>query len=104
MLSKKTLLETPSIGHTMPSGSHIEQIRVFIDRRLRALEDNAGQSLVETVLIRNEAYCGHRFRLGEHSAVWFVEENELKFYSPDGKILEVIDSLTVNFTGFSRAA
>ena len=41
----------------------------------------------ETMLIRNGNYCGHRYRMGEFEAVWFIEENELKFSSNGGGLI-----------------
>jgi len=44
----------------------------------------------ETILIRGGNYCGRRFEvLGGH-AIWFVEENQLKFYGPDGGLIRVV--------------
>ena len=41
----------------------------------------------ETMLIRNGNYCGHRYRLGDFEAVWFIEEDELKFSSSGGGVI-----------------
>ena len=46
----------------------------------------------ETILIRNGHYCGRRFQRGGMEAIWFVEENEVKFYDPSGSLLKVIRS------------
>ena len=40
----------------------------------------------ETILIQNGYYCGRRFQAEGYTLVWFVEEDELKLYSPDGSI------------------
>jgi hypothetical protein len=90
----------------MTHDSRIEQIRAFVEQRLRAWGTNADQVLAEAVLIRDERYCGHRFQFGEYAAVWFVEENELKIYGSSGQILEVLDSSpeNLNLNAISRAA
>lgn len=44
--------------------------------------------MVEACLIRNGYYCGRRFQCGDHSAVWFTEEDEIKIYAPNGALLE----------------
>lgn len=44
----------------------------------------------ESILIRNEFFCGRRFFTSEHSAVWFVEEDELKIFHQDGSLLCVL--------------
>jgi hypothetical protein len=48
----------------------------------------------ETILIRDGHYCGRRFKADGHEAIWFVEENELKFFHPDGSLVEVVDLTT----------
>ena len=46
-------------------------------------------SLCETVLVRDGVYCGHRFSCDDFSAVWFFEENQIKVYDHDRKLLRV---------------
>ena len=48
----------------------------------------------ETILIRDGHYCGRRFKASGHEVIWFVEEDELKFYLPDGGLTEVLDLST----------
>jgi len=42
----------------------------------------------ETVLIRNGFYCGRCFRGEAVRAVWFAEENVVKFYGEEGQFLD----------------
>jgi hypothetical protein len=44
----------------------------------------------ETILIRDGGYCGRRFETDEASAIWFVEENQIKVYQADGSLVRVI--------------
>ena len=44
--------------------------------------------MCESLLIRGGLFCGRRFELDGLSAIWFVEENELKVYDRGGKVLE----------------
>ncbi len=44
----------------------------------------------ESILIRDGFYCGRRFDLGNHRAVWFLEEDELKVYDDAGKLVCVL--------------
>lgn len=60
-------------------------------------------SLSETALIRDGLYCGHRFYCQEYSAVWFCEENEIKVYDKDRKLLRV-DCLSLPIEPLRRAA
>jgi hypothetical protein len=45
----------------------------------------------ETILIRGGNYCGRRFEGSTGHAIWFVEENQLKFYDADGKLACVLE-------------
>lgn len=38
----------------------------------------------ESILIRDEFYCGRRFRSALHHAIWFTEQDELKLYRIEG--------------------
>lgn len=52
--------------------------------------------LSESILIRNEFYCGRRFHTATHEAVWFMEEEELKIFRRGGDLLATLhrDDLT----------
>lgn len=39
----------------------------------------------ESILIRDEFYCGRQFHTATHRAVWFIEEDQLKIYDRDGE-------------------
>ena len=73
----------------MPNNPSItEKIRdlvysVFIELGAAPADDKPR----ETMLIRNGNYCGHRYRWGEFEAVWFIEEDELKFSSSSGGVI-----------------
>ena len=40
----------------------------------------------ESILIRDEFYCGRRFHTDLYDAVWFIEEDELKIFRADGSL------------------
>ena len=42
----------------------------------------------ETLLIRNGLFCGRKFQSEGHLVVWFIEEDEIKFFSPCGELLK----------------
>lgn len=46
--------------------------------------------LRESILIRDGSYCGRRFEAEGAHAVWFLEEDQLKFYRADGGALCVL--------------
>lgn len=61
----------------------------------------------EAVLIRGGQYCGHRYQGVGVSAVWFLEEDQIKFYDESGKLFRVICPAEVHSllaTHFAKAA
>ena len=44
----------------------------------------------ESILIRDEHYCGLRFNTSTHRAVWFIEEDQVKIYTADQRLLCVL--------------
>ena len=46
----------------------------------------------ESMLIRDEFFCGRCFRTEAYRAVWFLEEDELKIYSNQDGLRDVLDS------------
>ena len=65
----------------------LERIRAAICVELAALGVTDLIDLRETILIRNGLYCGRKFQCQGHSVVWFVEENEIKFFGRSGNLL-----------------
>jgi hypothetical protein len=41
----------------------------------------------ETILIRQGCYCGRKISGAGHSAIWFVEESQVKLQDPEGQLL-----------------
>lgn len=76
--------------------SMTEQVRELANAILRDLGSvpSAGE-LRETMLIRGGNYCGHRYRLGDYEAVWFIEEDELKVLGSNGVIRKLTASAAV---------
>jgi hypothetical protein len=77
----------------MQSGRRLEQTRSFVVHYFQRHEPQANLPLRETLLICDGCYCGHRFSRGQMSAVWFLEEDEIKFYGSDGTVMEVVRSV-----------
>ena len=44
--------------------------------------------MLETLLVREGSLCGRRYALGSATAVWFAEEEYVKFYTVDGTVSE----------------
>ncbi len=73
----------------MPCNDHLERTREFVTQVFHELEGGPALPLRETVVVRDGCYCGRRFASAELSAVWFLEEAQVKFYGPDGSLLKV---------------
>lgn len=79
----------------MVSRVQAETIRQHV-RQLVAEHGGDSQSeMAESLLIRGGHFCGRRFELDGMSAVWFVEENELKVYDRQGELLAAVDASSV---------
>ncbi len=74
----------------MDRAALLEQIRSLIRETFHRYGAAADSPVHEAMLIRNGFFCGRRFMSDGFHAVWFVEENEIKFYGRDGGILEVL--------------
>ena len=65
-------------------------VRQQIDGIFEQLGADDAVEPCETILIRGGHYCGRRFQRGGMEAIWFVEENEVKFYDFSGSLLKVV--------------
>lgn len=70
-----------------------EQVRTRVRQILAGMGADEDAPLEETVLIRDGHYCGRRFESDGMSAVWFIEENQIKSFSQDGALHSVVDAL-----------
>jgi hypothetical protein len=55
----------------------------YLDRQPHAAWDPE-----ESILVRGGFYCGRRFRFQDYQAVWFAEEDQVKIYDPQGRLVE----------------
>ncbi|TWT50694.1 hypothetical protein Pla22_34370 [Rubripirellula amarantea] len=55
-------------------------------------QESVGEIINESILIRDEFYCGRRFRTDTHRAVWFIEEDQLKIYQTDDTLCATLGS------------
>ena len=68
---------------------HTRQLAAVRDVVLETFAEYTSDNseLYETVLIRDGFYCGRCFACGEVRAVWFAEDNLVKFYGENGQFL-----------------
>ena len=69
---------------------HTIQLEAIREVVIQAFAEYAspGVEFSESVLIREGFYCGRRFTSDAARAVWFADENIVKFYCADGQFLE----------------
>jgi hypothetical protein len=41
----------------------------------------------ESLLIRDESYCGRHWKANDYSLTWFAEESQVKFYGPGRSLI-----------------
>ena len=63
------------------------------NRKLGSRRQRRRTFLAESILIRDGHYCGRRFESGGMSAVWFIEENQIKFFGKEGALHSVVDAV-----------
>lgn len=77
----------------MKPSTPVERIRQAIAWQLRSLGVRNASSLHESILIHNGIFCGRKFQCEEYEVVWFLEEDEIKFFSPFGELLKATSAI-----------
>ena len=72
----------------MHAPTPVEKMRQAIATELQRLGARDPQAMHETILIYNGLFCGRKFQCNEYQALWFLEENEIKFFGPCGDLLK----------------
>ncbi len=72
----------------MNATTPVERIRLVIAQQLSQLGATGTDSVGESILIRDGLFCGRKFRCSGYQVVWFIEEDEIKFFSPCGELLK----------------
>jgi hypothetical protein len=71
----------------MTNSQRLAAVRRCLDRWLDAQNPDSEIEIRDSVLIRNGFYVGRRFLLGTFSAVWFMEEDEVKVHDASGSMI-----------------
>ncbi|MCE9527720.1 MAG: hypothetical protein K8R36_16890 [Planctomycetales bacterium] len=64
----------------MHHAQRIEEIRRQVIDTFSRMEVREPDQFQESILIRKGSYCGRRFEADGAYAIWFLEEDEVKFY------------------------
>jgi hypothetical protein len=81
-----------------------ESVRLLVGNTLVELGLSSGREPHETILIRDGNYCGRRFDSDDGHAIWFVEEEQIKFFRADGSLARVMDAMRDNSAPVQKAA
>jgi hypothetical protein len=63
----------------------IERVRHLVTDTFASLGVDQPDQFRESILMHASHYCGRRFEAEGAHAVWFVEENQIKFVAGDGR-------------------
>ncbi|MEO8268663.1 MAG: hypothetical protein ABI557_03020 [Aureliella sp.] len=72
----------------MNATTPVEKIRLVVAQQLSQFGATGTDSVGESILIRNGLFCGRKFQCSGYHVVWFIEEDEIKFFSPCGDLLK----------------
>lgn len=65
----------------------VERVRQIVKQAMVARGVDPSGDLCETILIRDGYYCGRCFTCQDYRAVWFLEENLIKFFCRDSGLI-----------------
>ncbi len=65
-------------------------IRNLVRSTFDQLTPSQDGTISERLLIRDGHYCGHRYQRSGMIAVWFLEEEQIKFYGQNGSVVKVL--------------
>ncbi|MGB7346455.1 MAG: hypothetical protein WBD20_19705 [Pirellulaceae bacterium] len=67
--------------------AHLRQwLSEHCDSFLPVQENGEPTRITESMVIRDEHYCGRCFHAAEHRAIWFIEEDQLKIFDDSGVV------------------
>ncbi|MEM8670796.1 MAG: hypothetical protein AAGG48_24930 [Planctomycetota bacterium] len=78
----------------MTNSQRLAIVRACLQQWLQDNDENhSGSSpiLRESILVRNDFFCGRQFHSEAHRAVWFIEEDQLKIYDQDRRVVAVFE-------------
>ncbi len=64
----------------MPHAQRIAEVRRQVSETFAHMQVPQPDQYRESILLRGGIYCGRRFEAHGANAIWFLEEDEVKFY------------------------
>ncbi len=72
----------------------IDSVRGLIADAFQQLRLSDDDCFRQSLLIRDGNYCGRRFEAERGHALWFFEEDQVKVFGADGRVLRVIERVS----------
>ena len=82
----------------------LEAVRHQVSQAFERYQLADGSEPRESILLKGGIYCGRRFEVGTGYAMWNAQNDELKIYSTNGKVLGLIPSASAPPVALPRAA
>ncbi|MCA9126333.1 MAG: hypothetical protein KDB22_04570 [Planctomycetales bacterium] len=77
----------------MSMATPVEKIRSAVASQLSSFGVKDPGTIHESILIRNGLFCGRKFKCEGYDVVWFLEEDEIKFFGPCGDLLSTLSAV-----------
>jgi len=81
-----------------------ESVRRFIADVFQQLRLSGDDAPRQSLLIRDGNYCGRRFEADRGHALWFFEEDQVKVFGADGRVVRVIERVSTYTMAAKMAA
>jgi hypothetical protein len=81
-----------------------ESVRRLIGDVFQQLRLSDEEAPRQSLLIRDGNYCGRRFETEGGHALWFFEEDQVKVFGADGRVLRVLERVSTYTTAVKMAA
>lgn len=88
----------------MPHAELTQHVRLLVAEAFARAGMPQPSDFSESILIKCGNYCGRKFLGNGGHAIWFVEENQVKFYDANGRLTQVISTLVPLAAPLRRAA
>jgi hypothetical protein len=87
--------------HHAELAASVQQLIADVFQQLRLSDEDAPR---QSLLIRDGNYCGRRFEAHHGHALWFFEEDQIKVFGADGRVLRVMERVSMYTTATKMAA
>jgi len=80
----------------MTNSQRLASVRRCLELWLDSQQCDTDAEIRDSVLIRDGFYVGRRFQLGNFSAVWFMEQDEVKVRDASGSVVARFDAQAID--------